>query len=124
MKPIKREFLNDIKILRFKKSNNFSKIFYFDKTLDFNDGIIYYNYFGNAPDKIKVEYIYLDTSKKTDTSECLEYTIKTEYSLKGRKDHKSEYAVNIDFKIGSNELWKIIISAIDKKETELSVTLS
>ena len=124
MKPIKREFLFDYKIINFNESNNFSKIFYFDKTLSLKDGKIYFNYFENSPDRIKVEYIYLDISKKIDTKECLEYFINSEYLLKGRKDPKFEYKVNIDFKKGNKELWKIIISSTDRKETNLTVSLS
>lgn len=129
MKAIKRNFFYGDEILRFNASNNFEIERYFSAIkMNFENNTLnlwFDHSYAVIPDSIIVEAIYLDSSKKIEKYETVEFieTIAIQLPKKGIFKH-NEFSIPILLQENTKYLWKINFKIKPKIVCDLLLSLS
>ena len=129
MKAIKRKFFDGDEILRFNTSNNFEIERYFSAIkMNFEDNTLnlwFDHSYAVIPDSIIVEAIYLDSSKKIEKYETVEFieTIVIQLPKEGIFKH-NEISIPILLQENTKYLWKINFIIKPKIVCDLHLSLS
>jgi len=129
MKAVKRNFLEVDEILRFNTSNNFEIERHFSTiNMNFeNDTLnLWFDHsYSVILDSIKVEAIYLDSSKKIEKYETVESIDTFDIPLPKEAILKHiEFSITISVQENSKYLWKIIFKIKPKIVCDLHISLS
>ena len=129
MKAVKRNFLEVDEILRFNTSNNFEIERHFSTiNMNFeNDTLnLWFDHsYSVILDSIKVEAIYLDSSKKIEKYETVEFIDTFDIPLPKEAILKHiEFSITISVQENSKYLWKIIFKIKPKIVCDLHISLS
>ena len=129
MKAIKRTFLDVDEILRFNASNHFEIERHFSAlSMNFeNDTLnLWFDHsYAVTPDSITVEAVYLDSSKKIEKYEAVEF-IET-FDIPSPKEgilKQNEFSIPILLQENSKYLWKIVFKIYPKIVCDLHISVS
>ena len=129
MKAVKRKFFYGDEILRFNASNNFEIERYFSAIkMNFEDNTLnlwFDHSYAVIADSIIVEAIYLDSSKKIEKYETVEFieTIDIKLPKEGILKH-NEFSIPILHQENTKYLWKINFKIKPKIVCDLHLSLS
>jgi hypothetical protein len=129
MKEIKRKFLDSDEILRFNTLNNFEIERHFNSNnmkYENNSLNLWFDHsYAVIPDSIIVEAIYLDSSKKIEKYETVEFIDAIEIPLpnEGIQKH-NEFSIPILLQENTKYLWKINFKIKPKIVFDLHISLS
>ena len=129
MKAIKRTFLDVDEILRFNASNNFEIERHFSVlNMNFeNDTLnLWFDHsYRVIPDSITIEAVYLDSSKKIEKYEAVEFieTFDIPLPKEGILKH-NEFSIPILLQENSKNLWKIFFKIRPKIVCDLHISVS
>ena len=129
MKAIKRTFLDVDEILRFNASNNFEIERHFSAlNMDFENNTLnlcFDHSYAVIPDSITVEAVYLDSSKKIEKYEAVEFieTFDIPLPKEGILKH-NEFSIPILLQENSKYLWKIVFKIYPKIVCDLHISVS
>ncbi len=129
MKAVKRNLLEVDEILRFNTSNNFEIERHFSTiNMNFENNTLnlwFDHSYSVILDSIKVEAIYLDSSKKIEKYETVEFieTFDTPLPKEAILKH-NEFSITISVQENSKYLWKIIFKINPKIVCDLHISVS
>lgn len=129
MKAIKRTFLDGDEILKFNASNNFEIERHFSViNMNFENNTLnlwFDHSYAVIPNSITVEAVYLDSSKKIEKYETVEFieTFSITLPKEGVLKH-NKFSLPILLQENSKYLWKIIFKIKPKLVCDIHISLS